>query len=259
MQYIFEDSQTSLLSQLFRKGYSDEVIANFHYTNGNSKIVRYVTTTFKSTEDISIFLDMPPGNPHIVGIYEKICGLAKTYKRLVIYPLVCMEYYFLSAIRDSGLVTSKTWVDTCLSFGLASDTYPPIIDTDAEERGYTTYENFCKLVARKALVQCARIGVLSKSEDRFRPFFSGDCLCKTDLVFTECKPWLVKDKAVVFIRQLPTRPAFRDIPGERIATWEERVDIHKHLVDAYNNLSKFMCERDKMHSEAYLRIDPIFH
>ena len=58
MQYIFEDNENSLLSKLFRAAYPESVIANFHYTRGNGKMLTYITKTFKSKdEELTVFLD----------------------------------------------------------------------------------------------------------------------------------------------------------------------------------------------------------
>lgn len=257
MQYVFEDNENSLLSKLFRRAYPESVTANFHYTRGNSKIVKYITKTFRNTdEEITVFLDMPPGNPDVVNIYNKIGDLRVSYKNLIVYPLVCMEYYFLLFIRDSSLVTNRAWIDTCLSFGLMSETNPPILESEDEVGGYTTYENFCKLVARKAIVQCARIGRLSKQEDDTRPFFTEDCLCGTGFVSSRCRPWSCVCKSEDFTGRLPARPAFLNKEWECIATDEERVGLHRRLVSAYNALSASMRKKDKLREELYLRIDP---
>lgn len=257
MQYIFEDNENSLLGKLFRKAYPESVVKNFHYTKGNSKITKYITTTLKPDEEITVFIDMPPGNPDVVSIYRKIGELTVEYTNLMVYPLLCMEYYFLKFIQDSHLVTMRQWVDICLSFGLMSETSPPILESEDEVTDYTTYENFCKLVSRKALAQCARIGVLSKQEDRNRPFFTEDCLCKTRFVNSQCQYWSCTDKSEAFTRQLPARPAFHNKEGEYIATREDRVALHRRLVAAYNELSASMREKDVLRKELYLKIEPL--
>ena len=257
MQYIFEDSKNSLLGKLFRKAYPESVVDNFHYTKGNSKIITYITNTFKPEEEITVFIDMPPGNPDVVTIYRKIGELTREYTNLMVYPFLCMEYYFLQFIKDSHLVTMRQWVDVCLSFGLISETNPPILESEKEVKNYTTYENFCKLVARKALAQCARIGALSNDEDRTRPFFTEDCLCKTGFVNSQCRHWSCVDKSETFTRQLPARPAFHNKKNERIATQEDRIALHRRLVAAYNELSATMRKKDKSRKELYLKIDPL--
>ena len=64
------------------------------------------------------------------------------YSSFMIYPFVCMEYYYLKFIRNSALVTNPAWIETCLSFGLLSDTNPPILGLEDDAADYTTYENF---------------------------------------------------------------------------------------------------------------------
>ena len=259
MQYIFEDNENSLLSKLFRAAYPESVIANFHYTRGNGKMLTYITKTFKSKdEELTVFLDMPPGNPDVVEIYNNLGNkLMGAYSSFMIYPFVCMEYYYLKFIRNSALVTNPAWIETCLSFGLLSDTNPPILGLEDDAADYTTYENFCKIVARKALAQCARIGTLSKQEDRARPFFTEDCLCKTNLVNSECHSWSLIDKSEEFTRLFPARPAFHNKAGERVATCEERVMLHRKLVSHYNSISAVMCKHDGVNEELYLKLDPL--
>ena len=125
-----------------------------HYTHGNSNICSYITENFDVNETICVFLDMPPGNLDIADIYGDLSACAQSYHSLFILPLVCMEYHFLSFVKEfPHLISVESWVNSCLSFGSASATIPPIIDVDNETelRRYAAFERFCKLVARKAL------------------------------------------------------------------------------------------------------------
>lgn len=255
VHYVFEDNSASLLSQLFRKAYSPDVVANFHYARGNSKIVAYVTTTFSSEDEVTVFLDMPPGNPNVVRHYIQLADLRKQYSKLLVFPLICSEYYYLQFVRGTHIVAVPQWVDSCLAFNLVSAT--PSILTAEEETKYTTYENFCKLVARKAIIQCGRIGVLNKGESDKRPFFYADCLCGTHLVSQRCRSWSAVEKSLAFIKQFPVHPAFGVQEGERLATWDERVSIHRKLVNNYNLLSLLMSRKDADRKGRYVSISPM--
>lgn len=256
MHYVFEDNRSSLLMRLYRHAYSSAVVENFHYACGNSKIAKYIEENFGEDEEITVFLDMPPGNPDIVYHYNKIGSLRVQYKKLLVYPLVCGEYYYLKFTKDKHVVSVPQWVDACLGFSPISSARPPIL-AEGEETKYTTYENFCKLVARKAMRQCARVGVLSKEESRDRPFFLVDCLCGTDLVYSRCTHWRSVDKSAEFVKQFPVHPAFGNRQNERLATWDERVDIHRKLVSNYNTISGTMGEKDVERKELYVKIDPL--
>ena len=256
MQFVFEDSKNSLISGFLRNSFSDEMLSSVHYTHGNSNICSYITESFDVNETICVFLDMPPGNLDIADIYGDLSACAQSYHSLFILPLVCMEYHFLSFVKEfPHLISVESWVNSCLSFGSASATIPPIIDVDNETelRRYAAFERFCKLVARKALVQCVRIGVLSSNESKQRPFYSQDCLCATDMVNDGCVKWALRDKAISFARALPFHPPTID-ETDRAITRSELIQVHNALVSAYNARLSMLKQQDPAR---YCLCDPI--
>jgi len=254
VHYIFEDHPSNMLATLFREGYSVEVAHNFHYTKGNGKIFSYIQKHFKEEEDIIVFLDMPPGNSGVVDVYDSLLSLSRTYTSLVIIPIICMEYYLLLSVRKSHLVTVSNWVDTCLQFGYAGDTSPNILVGEDPQKNLT-FEKFCKLVTRKALAQCLRVGTLSQSEDRYRPYYYEDCICGTQHVTHNCLQCTRKDKARALISALPIRPAYRDGTPEEIVAKQNYLLKQKELVEEYNKRAADTYNRTPNPLSVFAQID----
>lgn len=257
MVYVFEDCKTSMLSQFFEKAYPPEVVANFHYARSNSKILAYITAHFDRQEKIAVCLDMMPGNRNLRDHYYELADLVPLYPNLRVFPIMCKEYYLLKALRGTCCVRNSNWVDTCLDFGVPSDTSPSILETDDERRYCTTMERFSKLTARKALTQCARIGRLSDHESGERPYYEQDCICSAGLSTAICVPIFMREKSNRYVRQFGVFPSGSCVPDVVGITWEGTIAAHRLLVDAYNCLSEKLSMSDRPGKDQFDSIDYI--
>lgn len=255
MVYVFEDSKNSLLSKLFEQAYPSEVASTFHYTRGNRKIKTYITNNLDKKEQIIVLLDVMPGNKDLRDCYYEIAELLPDYKNLRIFPIMCKEYYLLQALSGSSRVINQNWVDTCLDFGFPQDTKPPILVTAEEKEYCTTAERFSKIVARKALSQCVRVGVIQAGETTVRHYYSEDCICGEEMVGCGCVPDSLRNKACKYVRRFRVFPAGSFIPDVIDIPWGRTVDTHKKLVDIYNAITERMRSSGKTWKDSFERLE----
>lgn len=107
MIFIFEDSPGSWTSRYFRKCYpQDSLDGKIFYTCGN----RYIPTKLdemlakgRIDEEVVIFLDVVPDNKKTADMYNLISKTYKSkFKRLIIMPIPCIEFYYIEALRQNG-------------------------------------------------------------------------------------------------------------------------------------------------------------
>lgn len=257
MVHVFEDNKLSMLSKFFELSYPPEAIANFHYTESHSKIVNYITNHFSTDEQICVYLDLPPGNRYLRETYTDLTDLSVHYPNIRVFPIICREYYFLKHVKKTNCVINRNWLDTCLSFGLQTQTTPCILDTEEKPRKYATFEGFCKLVAKRALSPCVQIGTVAAGESGVRPYYTEDCPCGTDLEHTDCLAKTLVEKSNDFVRQFPAFPSQSSIPDAIDIPWEGTIKLHRFLVLVHNKISEKMSVYDTNPAHLYENIDPI--
>ena len=257
MVHVFEDNKRSMLSKFFELSYPPEEVANFHYTESHSKLVTYIEEHFKVEDKICVYLDLPPGNRYLRETYINLAELSADYQNMRVFPIVCREYYLLKHIQSTACVINRNWLDTCLSFGLQSQTTPNILAEEERPNKYTTFEGFCKLVAKRALAQCARVGIISAGESSGRPYYKEDCPCGTELEKSGCIARGLLGKSNDFVRKFPVFPNNSYIPDAVEVKWEDTAKLHRFLVTVHNLVSIKMSKYDEDPAHIYESINPI--
>lgn len=246
MIWIFEDNKKSLLSQLFRVSFSQEIADKFVYTDGNGKLLKTLDEIFRNTtEKVIVFMDVIPGNRDITKIYRELCVKSEhNQNRAIIFPIVCSEYYFLRSIKDTDLVVDRTGIDECVN-------RRPYFHSErlktVEDRKYCrNFEKYCKLVYKSALFDCARPEI--KENDLFGFYYGQDCKCIRPRM--QCEEKLLLIKSQEFIREYPLVPE-NDLAVE----WDrlyELVNAFNRMVDCFivadienkNNYKKIRCMKN---------------
>lgn len=101
MIFVFEDNEEDIISKFFRKAYPVQFTDSFVYAKGNGNIKNIVSDLLKiSTENIVVYMDMIPGNKETAKIYKSLRDMSfKSQYRLVVLPVVCMEYYLVKSLK----------------------------------------------------------------------------------------------------------------------------------------------------------------
>lgn len=110
---LFEDEEDDLLSKLYRSAYTEEISSKFVYSGGNGNLKNKAIQILNSNSDrLFILLDSVPGNSDIIDIYEDLQRLCNEYKnRVVVFNIVCAEYYFIKANLANYIFKSKEGLD----------------------------------------------------------------------------------------------------------------------------------------------------
>lgn len=259
MVYVFEDSKNSMLSKFFEQSYPTEIVSKFHYTKSNSKMRQYIVDHFDNDDRIAVILDMMPGNQDLRDRYYEIADLVEAYPNIRVFPIMCREYYLLKALKGTKCICNDHWVDTCLKFGFPEDTSPSILQTEEERTYCTTAERFTKLVARKALSQCSRIGRLVPGESGYRPYYTEDCFCTLGSIDIGCVVSSLQEKSNSYVKMFGVFPQGSLITDIIDISWEGTIAARKLLVDAHNGISDRLarsgkCWKDSFEPIAYIHV-----
>lgn len=260
MEYVFEDNKKSMLVSLYERAYLPSEIMHFHYTNGSARIVGYIKNNFDINTGICIFLDLPPGNQNVRQIYSDIKDLIykSGYKKIIVIPIVCREYYYLKMLSNTRLVIDQNWVDNCLRFNLTKLLKLPIIETDQEKKNITTFEKICKLIAKKGIKECGRIGKIRVDESGHRPFIYSDCAQECSGWNETCIAKKLNIKGAELVMQFPVFPCKSIIKHVNTFDWESAVLMHRKLVDTYNIISDKLDSADLDRFGHYSHIDYLY-
>lgn len=246
MEYVFEDYPKSSLARLYEVSYPESMIGHFHYSRGSGKIISLIRGKFDKETSICVFLDLPPGNKQVVGLYKNIADLRATgeFPNLIVMPIVCREFYYIKFIVTTHLVTDRTLIDKCLAF-----TPSELVVDSCGKPLADNFERMCKLASKFGIKECARVGRLTP-EDRDNIYLICDCLCSGDVYDTStCNKQTLMSKSTSMVSQFPVFPphSFVDdvvhIKDKDIAGW------HRALVDSFNNTSLKM--RSMSHKDCY--------
>jgi len=209
MKYILEDKSSSPLSKLFLRAYkgNSAILSDIIFAEGNIntyKVTKKLLTDYPN-DIIVVFLDMVPGSSEITGVYNKLRKLSiRNNYRIVVIPIVCFEYYFVSSFKDEGIFFDGSSVDFCRMKKPHFDS--PILVNDIDRAYCTSFERLCKLMLRKKVALCIRSDKkFSSSNSNYlrNRYFIEDCNCGE---FDFCKNILLQDKAIRFIKGFPCFP-----------------------------------------------------
>lgn len=224
---IFEDHENDVLSKLFRACYTTDDLSEFVYARGNGNLYSKAEYVLKSTDNnVYLFMDAVPENDAIKRIYEKLKKLSRNYNdRLVIFPIVCAEYYFIKAFYKYKYlsVMDFEWNDY-----LSKEDYREFsfIESEEDKEFATNFEHASKLLISKVFRVCI------SNKNSVNSFYDNSC---EDMDIT-CK-------SRMYTLQYPCRP-FNKNYDKSVVSKERIVEIHRQLVlefnefaDKYNKIS----------------------
>lgn len=230
---VFEDKEDSMLSNLFARAYPDKISKKFKFSNGNGGLVDKVTGLLEETDEaIYVFMDAIPDNINIKTIYNQLKDISKSNNfRVVVLSIVCAEYYFIKAFKDTNILSSIDGLEYIWNF---TDYRESRLLSDIQSREFVkNFEKYCKLVLSKDFTDCARV---SRNENHdnmlYGYFYEKDCLCECSML--NCVSWYLVDKATKYTKEYPCIP-LGAIKDKRTPLTDEEVwRMHRNLIDAHN-------------------------
>lgn len=236
MIYLFEDNEKDVLSKLYMQAYPDEIRKNFVYTKGNGDLIKFADIYLKSS-DVAVFIDMVPDNENCRDIYLDLVKLSvdpKYSNRLLIFPIVCSEYYMIKSLCKYTEYIDKDHNDVkiCLDCG---DYRQSTVYTYGG-RVCKNFEKYCKIILKRHVIDC--IKHKSRFDDgsvneKYSLYYCEDCLCdKSDSLYNIRS---LKDKAIELLS------VYDVVPSGSLTTHIQCIDssiasIHRKLVDDYNKM-----------------------
>lgn len=244
-RYVFEDKDGSVLSEFFKKAYTDDIVANyFRFTGGNGRLVEVVGNLLCEDSKILVYMDAIPDNVETVKVYHKLRKMSMEYNyRIIVLPLVCFEYYMLKAIQSEEHLyksSMKTIVEECLSKSVDYKS-SPIITTE-EDRGFVkNFEKYCKLIFIKdsIIIDCVRVSGI-----RSGLYYRSDCKCEQAGNIEGCKNIGLKDKSIKYVTSFPCFLEFPNSFGRKLSE-DELWGLHRTLVNEYNSWCAKFKEKDR--------------
>ena len=227
MKYIFEDDYRSPLCKLFNSMYSKEVRRNFIYARGSGNIINAVGKVSDDCEQIFVYVDVVPDNLNTVVTYNKIRRLCRKRGNMIVFPIMCREYYYIKALIGSQAVKRENIARCCIQ----REDYRKsgLIETEEDSRFCKNFEKACKLTIKKALKQCAAL-----DGNRIPKYFLCSCLCGED---DSCSNSVnLVTKCISILKAFECIPSNSIAKGTYTIDWEECIEVHRELVDSFNNL-----------------------
>lgn len=241
MKIIFEDNKKDVLCKLYLVTYLNKSVqGDFIFAEGNAKAFNKTKELLKdSTEDIVMFLDMPPGNRDAIKIYKELRIEANnTDERLIVFPIPCFEYYFIISICNSEwLFNSMDGIQTCIDKGYFRN--ESLLETEEDKRYVTTFEKYCKLILKKSVIDCVKH--CNMGNGYYGLYYTQDCLCNKRLI--ECKSKELKDKSRDMLLKFPCFPLDSGISGVRKLNKQQLWAIHDRLVAEFNRMTELYKEK----------------
>lgn len=178
MSYIFEDHPDDSLSRLFKNGYLETVSSEFIYAKSVSNVNEIVKQELRKATDeiICVFMDLVPNNINLVQVYKKLSKKSqKSNYRIIVFPLVCAEYYFICALPKYAILDKKA-ADLCIN---RLPFYHSKIVQYSKKKLPNTFEQFCKLILDRGVIDCIKRD--SSNNSMYDFYFDKDCKCKASL------------------------------------------------------------------------------
>ena len=114
-ELYFEDHPDDSLSRLFKNGYLETVSFKFIYAKSVSNVNEIVKQKLRKATDeiIYIFMDLVPNNINLVQVYKKLSKKSqKSNYRIIVFPLVCAEYYLY--VHSKHTILDKEATNLCI-------------------------------------------------------------------------------------------------------------------------------------------------
>lgn len=236
--YIFEDNEKDPLPLLIQESFPSCIVKRcLKFADGNRNIQGYLKAALNrsKTQNVIVYLDMPPDNMAVFQEYKTLLNIIKLYKaenRAWIAPIVCLEYYFIKAFHGSFIELDFDAVERCIQREVHYN--DPILE-NASSKHKKNFEKFCKFVKDAAFRECVGKHISDPSVTDVRSkFLTESCPCEHPL---NCNYMSLKKrlKSVIFIRSLPILPNGLFIAGEQLPFDAKRVSQEvTELREAYN-------------------------
>lgn len=259
MIVVFEDDERDIMSRFFQQAYPKTISQNFIYARGNGKIEEIVNNKLQqTTENIVVYLDTIPGNKCTQKIYTKLCGISrKSNYRVIVLPVICMEYYMVRFLQQSQVMIDHTGVNICIN----KDIYfsSPLIKTTDDKEFVKNFEKYCKLILKKNVKECALHGEIQNIQKKYQ-YYLGDCYCPYKQ--KDCHEEMIKEKLGEFLSQFDCVPSGVSNVGKRkikTINLNKIWDIHRKLVNEYNAMVEYYKQNggSNIDLSQYKTINPI--
>ena len=243
MIFIFEDHEEDIISKFFRKAYPDSIANTFIYAKGNGKIKKIAEQTLNMTNDtVVVFFDTIPGNKETWKIYKTLRDMSiRVNYRMIVLPLVCMEYYLIKALKDSQVIIDNTGIDICINKDLYFNS--PLISTADDKAMVKNFEKYCKLILIKNLKSCACHSGKTTMKC-YGAYYLNDCFC--EFKDNACYQEELYTKLKNYLSQFDCVPANSIIVDNKILSIDEVWDIHRKLVQEYNKMVNYYINSGNM-------------
>ena len=210
MIFLFEDKEGRPLPRLLQIGLRD--YGRVEFAGGNKNLVNKVLDLKNLKEPLLVFLDFPFDRREFALLYRKLVKVVEKQDKVLIFPIICAEYCFLSAFYDIPIfrirVPSKEHLlRECMIAGTCG-----------------SIEKECKHIVLHYLYSCA-----TPSKGTLRDFYILDCLCLNPR--SNCVPLNLKEKAKRYILEFPGLRLLK--PGECV-TWGELCAEYLKVIDEVN-------------------------
>lgn len=255
MKFIFEDDERDIISEFFMQAYPKSVSDEFIYAQGNANIKDKADIQLKNTSDTVIaFLDMPPGNREVVKIYSELAKLSKDNQyRFIVLPIICAEYYLIKSLHNTIAMKSSAGVALCINKDIYFNS--PIIQTQQDKQFCKNFEKYCKLILMKNTKDCANHSGKTINA-YYGVYYKEDCICAyKDVDCNQCKSKI--NKSIEYISKYPCVPSGSFGNSPISLSVKDVWDIHRNLVNEYNQTSTYYAMRDTANQNKYKQIRPI--
>lgn len=186
MKIIFEDSNNAPSSVLLRNCFLGNSII---FSEGCHNIPEYIER-YIELDDIVTFVDLVPDNMSTINFYNDLVSEYRDFierNRLMICPILCIEYIILKMLLTYGYLTDTIVVDA-VALDFRSNSIKDLLARD--KNASKTMEKLMKSIlvdiSSKSGKRCLRNsfkysnidGVMTRKMDsRFGIFYENDCLC----------------------------------------------------------------------------------
>lgn len=152
----------------------------------------------------------------------------KNENRIIVLPIVCSEFYILKFLDKNNMITDKSKSDIVFNFDLYDEVLQSNEVTHLDVEFCKNFEKYCKLVTMKWIKECAKTNGTQE-------YYTESCVCNT-LKDDKCYSRELTQKAIDYISQYPCVPSGSYTNDIRQLTLEEIWDIHRQLVNMFNEI-----------------------
>lgn len=267
--HVFEDNSDDRLVKLFNKSYKEEVQNKFIYAASNA-FIQGVLDDIKEPkkQEVVVYLDVSPDNKNTVKIYERLTTdkvleegkepNIKRFKRFIVLPIPCREFYYIKALHNTQVEIRKDWVNDVLSRKPFWN--QTLLSIPKEKELCKNFEKFCKRVAYNSFKYCT----IKKNN---LGYFDISCICNdnSDKMFdTDCRDEDIDLKVFRILAAFPCFPSGSNFQSKyqkylNQLNWEDIEDIHRKLVNDYNEQVKAFKDAQEGSRKSYYReIKPMY-